>query len=104
MESRLPFLTRWSVRRFDLSVFALALAVRVAALILFQAKGLGDAYGRDLYISTRHGTFPATRGCLRCFASTRRKRLHLTFSSQIRTPTVLRPTASLWTRLKGTAR
>lgn len=51
MESRLPFLTRWSVRRFELSVFALALAVRVAALILFQAKGLGDAYGRDLYFN-----------------------------------------------------
>lgn len=51
MESRLPFLTRWSARRFDLSVFALALAARLAALGVFQAKGLGDAYGRDLYFN-----------------------------------------------------
>jgi len=51
MESRLPFLTRWSVRRFEVCVFALALALRVAALVVFQAKGLGDAYGRDLYFN-----------------------------------------------------
>ncbi|MCR4295903.1 MAG: glycosyltransferase family 39 protein [Elusimicrobia bacterium] len=51
MESRLPFLTRWSVRRFELGVFALALAVRVAALVVFQVKGLGEAYGRDLYFN-----------------------------------------------------
>lgn len=51
MEGRLPFLTRWSARRFDWSVFALALAVRLAALAVFQAKGLGDAYGRDLYFN-----------------------------------------------------
>lgn len=51
MENRLPFLTRWSARRFDASVFALALAARFAALGVFQAKGLGDAYGRDLYFN-----------------------------------------------------
>ncbi|MDD5302335.1 MAG: glycosyltransferase family 39 protein [Elusimicrobia bacterium] len=51
MEDRLPFLTRWSARRFDLSVFAFALAARLAALGVFQAKGLGDAYGRDLYFN-----------------------------------------------------
>ncbi len=51
MESRLPFLTRWSARRFDVSVFTLALAVRLAALALFQARGLGDAYGRDIYFT-----------------------------------------------------
>ncbi|MEQ1920580.1 MAG: glycosyltransferase family 39 protein, partial [Elusimicrobiota bacterium] len=51
MESRLPFLTRWSARRFDAAVFALALAARFAALGVFLAKGLGDAYGRDLYFN-----------------------------------------------------
>ncbi|MEK7234527.1 MAG: glycosyltransferase family 39 protein [Elusimicrobiota bacterium] len=42
---------RWSARRFDASVFALAVVARLAALVLFQAKGLGDAYGRDLYFN-----------------------------------------------------
>ena len=51
MESRLPFLTRWSVRRFNAAVFALALVARFAALGVFLAKGLGDAYGRDLYFN-----------------------------------------------------
>lgn len=51
MESRLPLLTRWSARRFDWSIFALALAMRLAALAVFQAKGLGDSYGRDLYFN-----------------------------------------------------
>lgn len=55
MESRFSFLTRSSARRFDVCVFALALAVRLAALILFQAKGLGDAYGRDLYFNLALG-------------------------------------------------
>jgi hypothetical protein len=51
MESRFSFLTRWSARRFDVAVFVLALAARLAALGVFQAKGLGDAYGRDLYFN-----------------------------------------------------
>lgn len=51
MEGRLPFLTRVGARRFDWSLFALALLVRFAALAVFQAKGLGDAYGRDLYFN-----------------------------------------------------
>ncbi len=44
-------LMRWSTRRFDASVLALALAVRLAALALFQARGLGEVYGRDVYFS-----------------------------------------------------
>jgi len=51
MEGRLPFLTRWSARRFSISVFALALAARLVALAVFQAKGIGDSYGRDLYFN-----------------------------------------------------
>ena len=49
MESRFSFLTRWSARRFDVAVFVLALAARLAALGVFQARGLGDSYGRDRY-------------------------------------------------------
>lgn len=51
MESRLSFLTRWSAKRFDVYVFALALLARFAALAVFQAKGIGDSYGRDLYFN-----------------------------------------------------
>ena len=51
MESRFSFLTRWSARRFDAAVFVLAVAARLAALGVFQAKGLGDAYGRDRYFN-----------------------------------------------------
>lgn len=42
-------LLKGSARRFDAAVFTLAFVARLAALALFQAKGLGDAYGQDLY-------------------------------------------------------
>ena len=51
MEGRFPFLTRWKARRFDLWVFVLAAVLRLAALAVFQWKGLGDSYGRDLYFN-----------------------------------------------------
>jgi 4-amino-4-deoxy-L-arabinose transferase-like glycosyltransferase len=42
---------RLDSRRFDAAAFALALALRLAFLALWQFKGLGDVYGRDLYYS-----------------------------------------------------
>lgn len=38
-----------SSRRFDAAAFGAALAVRLSALAVWQWKGLGDVYGRDLY-------------------------------------------------------
>ena len=44
-------LTRWNSRRFDAAVFLFALSLRLIALGVFRWKGLGDAYGRDLYFN-----------------------------------------------------
>lgn len=44
-------LARLGARRWDAAVFALALALRLGFLAVFQAKGLGEVYGRDLYFS-----------------------------------------------------
>ena len=43
--------TRLSTRRFDAAAFALALALRLSFLAVWQFKNLGDVYGRDLYYS-----------------------------------------------------
>ncbi|MFI5362972.1 MAG: glycosyltransferase family 39 protein [Elusimicrobiota bacterium] len=40
---------RLDSRRFDAAAFALALTLRLAFLAVWQWKGLGDVYGRDLY-------------------------------------------------------
>lgn len=40
---------RLSSRRFDAAAFASALALRLGFLAVWQAKGLGEVYGRDLY-------------------------------------------------------
>lgn len=42
---------RLDSRRFDAAVFSLALTLRLAFLAVWQFKGLGDVYGRDLYYS-----------------------------------------------------
>jgi 4-amino-4-deoxy-L-arabinose transferase-like glycosyltransferase len=42
---------RLNSRRFDAAAFAFALALRLAFLAVWQYKGLGDVYGRDLYYS-----------------------------------------------------
>ncbi|MEK7390354.1 MAG: glycosyltransferase family 39 protein [Elusimicrobiota bacterium] len=48
--AQVPILGRLNDRRrFEVAVFALAAALRLGFLAVFQWKGMGDVYGRDLY-------------------------------------------------------